>query len=269
MFSQAHNFDFEIQKAKNASLAGKKVVLFVGRGSKQGVRLQEDSKVHFCFLSPLRENFFLKPSSSYSELIVSLNSLPLDKIGKLFDEIIIDGGTLHHLLHELRGDQSNEIAALELSVEILFGDFFEASRVAASPHPIIYQVSTLSLAYHELFLRRLASVSRYDLKLLFPYGEEKPWRQGSMQNAARILQANANSQINELSLLTWYLMSRKEAQFILGEEGRGAGYLPRDLKIKDLDSEKNNGALMFSGSLGFAVLPAFKPELKSSVTLKK
>jgi hypothetical protein len=264
MFSgKPYDMDEEIKKACAASAAGQKVVLFIGRGSKQGV-LDQDHHVHYCYLSPLRDNFSLTSDKNSSELIATLLKLPKDKCKNLFDEVIIDGGTIDHLIFDFKNhlDLDDQVTASFIAAEISDGGLYDAKKIAASPAPIIYQFDSHSLIYYEYLLRVLAEMSRKNLTLVFPYGDAEPWKIGAIRSVA----SGQVDHASHLSMLTWYLMSRKECNFVIKDGGgKQNKFLPKN-DLLDQHSHDNAGGFMFEGNVAYTVVNGLKPAPSQSAS---
>jgi hypothetical protein len=245
--NKSYNLADELQKARQAAAAGKKVILFIGRGSSQGVA-DADANTHYCFLTPLRENFTLTPNhSSFSELMTTLLKLPQELCQNLFDEIIIDGGTINHLMHDFHDnlDKDIQLAATFLAAEISDGQLYDTKKIAKLPSHLIYQFESHSLIYHEFLLRMLAKISRNELNLTMPFGNDAPWTIEHARKMAALI--TARTQIDDAAVLCWYLMSRKNSALKIENNGPHNTLLPGDAKMPD---RHNAGAMMFAGYVG-------------------
>jgi hypothetical protein len=247
--NKSYNVAEELKKARDAQALGKKVILFIGRGSAQGVA-DTNTNAHYCFLTPLRENFMLMPVKSSSELMTTLLKLPKELCQNLFDEIIIDGGTITHLMNDFRHnlDKDTQSAATFIAAEISDGELYDAKKIANLPSHLIYQLGSHSLIYYEFLLRMLAEMSHGELKLTIPFGNELPY---TLEHARKMVALfTEDIQVNDGSGLCWYMMSRKNSAFKIDNSGQNNNLLPDNIKIPDQHNHDNTGAMMFTGYVG-------------------
>jgi hypothetical protein len=268
MFSaKSYDLNAELEKTRIAAAAGKKIILFIGRGSKQGV-LDSDKDTHYCFLSPIKDNFSFIDDKSSSDFVTTLIQLSKENCKNLFDEVIIDGGTMDHLINDFDNnlDSDSKAQASLIAGEISDGQLFDEKKIAAFISPIIYQFDAHSLIYYEYLLRMLAEMSRRDLQFIMSFGNDAPWTAEKIRMTATSLKLDPTVQINDAAIMAWYLIARKECYTTTKEGGKENKWLPKNSNVVDQHVKTNTGSQMFSGQISYHIISGLKPELKKTAS---